>query len=226
MAYLPPPPAPTPMGRRPPRWSRPELQSMVDAWVDGDLLGGRRMRRHLGPVLLRLAEAGLDGRRGRQAIAQTAVSAALASLSSGTTPPDATETAFRAVAHVIEATGHPLPDLPALSLADRAIVRVVELELADPDRIAHAFAVPSIGLVRARGAIARRLTLNVLRESTCHGWAGVRRELRDDDMGGRSHRERCGKCALVAELVTARRRRLWPVDTPGGPFAQVFDPRL
>lgn len=225
MAYLPPPPPPVPRGRRPPRWSPPDFTGMVEQYADGDLAVGRRVRRHLAPMLTRLAEAGLGRRSGRQAIAHTAVSVALAGLEDGTLGADPVTTAFRAVAHVVEATGHDLPALPVLTPSDRAVVRLVEVELADADRVARTLSVPSEAVAAARAAVAGRLGVSVVPDSECPGWQVVRRGLRDPGTGAVDHRRRCGRCGMAAELLGSRRQRLWPgAPPPGGPFAAVFDP--
>lgn len=222
MAYLPPPPTPLPRGRRPPRWTPPELSGPVADYAAGDPAAGRRLRRYLVPALTRLAEAGLGQRARRQQVAQTAVTVALADLEAEATPLEAVTVAFRAVAHVVLATGHRLPELPRLGPADQALVRLMEVELADPERVARAFALSVASLDDARATAAHRLGLAALPDSDCPGWQEVRRTMRAGD-GATAHRSRCGRCALVAELVTARRHRVWPDDPPGGPFAAVFD---
>ena len=176
-------------------------------------------------MLTRLAEAALGDRHGRQALAQTAVSTALAGIESGTVETEPVAVAFLAVAHVVEASGHDLPSLPRLDRSGRALVRVVEVELADPDRLVRALAVPHAALDEARAAVARRLEVARVPESDCPGWQAVRRAVREDDDGAADHRATCGRCTLVAELLTARRHRLWPGGAPpAGPFGPVFDP--
>ena len=225
MAYLPPPPTPLPRGRRPPRWSPPDLTAMVARYAEGDRTSARQVRRTLVPVLTRLAEAGQGDRYGRQAVAQTAVSVGLAGIESGTVPVDPVAVAFLAVAHVVEATGHRLPVLPRLARHERSLVRVVEVELADPERLARALAVPGTTLDSARSAVAARLDVATVPDSDCPGWQAVRRALRDGDDGAADHRATCGRCTLVAELLAARRHRLWPGEAPpSGPFGPVFDP--
>lgn len=199
---------------------------MVARYADGDRTSARQVRRTLAPVLTRLAEAGRGDRYGRQALAQTAVSAGLAGIESGTVAVDAVAVAFLAIAHVVEATGHQLPALPRLARHQLALVRVVEVELADPERLARALAVPGAALESARVAVASRLDVAVVPDSDCPGWQAVRRALRDGDDGAADHRATCGRCTLVAELLAARRHRLWPQDDtpPHGPFGPVFDP--
>lgn len=198
---------------------------MVERYAAGDRTAARQVRRTLSPLLTRLAEAGLEDRRGRQAVAQTAVSAALAGIESDSIAVDPVAVGFLAVAHVVEATGHALPALPHLDRAERAIVRVVEVELADVDRLARALSVPAATLQSARLAVAARLGVDTVPDSDCPGWQAVRRALRDGDDEASEHRARCGRCTLVAEVLVARRRRLWPDGAPpGGPFGPVLDP--
>ena len=199
---------------------------MVARYAGGDRTSARQVRRTLAPVLTRLAEAGRGDRHRRQALAQTAVSAGLAGIESGTVAVDAVAVAFLAIAHVVEATGHALPVLPRLARHQLALVRVVEVELADPERLARALAVPGAALESARAAVASRLDVAAVPDSDCPGWQAVRRALRDGDDGAADHRATCGRCTLVAELLAARRHRLWPQDDtpPHGPFGPVFDP--
>lgn len=227
MSLLPPTPSQSrvPLRPRSGRHVHGDLGSLIRAYADGEDSAGRRLRRLLAPPLLRLAEAGLGRRSGRQRVTQTAITVALADLETGRVPVDPLRVAFRGVAHVVEATGHDLGHIEDLEPWMAAFIRVVEVELADPERLARAFGVSTESVVTLRAVVADALDLTTPRVSECPGWGDVRTALRVDDVGAWAHRRTCGRCTLVAEHVVARRHRLWP-DPPSGPFGPVFDAPL
>jgi hypothetical protein len=227
VAYLPPPPPPPTPARRPPRWSSPHaLGREVAGYLADDQMAGRRIRRMLAPGLAALAEAATGSRAERHRVAQTAITVALADLETHRIPTTDIALAFRCVAYVVDATDHALLDwLETLTSWERGLVRLLDVELADPDGVARAFGLDADALRRQRSLIAEVIGLAPPRESGCPGWPDVRAALRTDDAGAQHHRETCGRCTLIAEQTVARRRRLWRPGVPVGRLAAPFEPR-